>query len=183
MIFNKVMDKRNRCIMLWGMVGVMICLAYVFLVKSQILLEWFSANGINTQGRNSLYRFIEQYYEFSPRFWGRGDGYTGKLLTDLARSGNGIGKIVALHSDILRVFVEYGFWGSIVWYAYYLIFLPGRFKKKNRKMYEMLFVLAMYLFIIYLTDNASSYMLCQMLYILLPLQFAVREDRIVADGH
>lgn len=182
-LFNKILDKKKRCITLWGIIGVMICLAYVYLIKSEMLIGWFNDKGINTQGRNSLYRFIEHYYQFSLRFWGRGDGYTGKLLTDLARSGNGIGKIVALHSDILRAFVEYGFLGSILWYSYYLIYLPGKFKRKNRKMCELLFVMAMYLFIIYLTDNASGYMLCQILYILLPLQYAVKENKVVTDKY
>lgn len=177
-LFNRKVDKKNRLILCWGIAGVFICFAVVYLIQDNVLTNWMWAHGLNPMGRDNLYKFFSTYYEFSPTFFGRGSGFTAKLLTSGVTVVPGyINKIAALHSDILRAFIEYGFFGSMLWYSYYLIILPGHFKKINPKIREMLFVCALYSFIVYITDNTSNYFLFQMLYMLLPLCCAEQENQ------
>lgn len=168
-VLSNCVDKKGKMIWLWGIIGVIICFAYIYVIYDNKLIPWLLSHNINPMGRNTLYSFFSDYYTFSIVFPGRGSGFTGKLLTSLAGTGKGVGTVVAIHSDILRSYIEYGFIGSMLWYAYYLFFLPMRFRRIDSELGNLFFVIAFYSFIIYLTDNASSYMLFQMLYILLPL--------------
>lgn len=169
-IFNKNIDKRNRLILFWGSAGVVICFCIVYLIRDNSLINWMWAHGMNLMGRDNLYRYMSSYYEFSPAFFGRGSGFTAKLLTSgIEIIPNTINTIAALHSDILRVFIEYGFFGSLLWYCYYLILLPNHFKKSDPKIREVLFVCAIYSFVTYILDNTSNYLVFQLLYMLLPL--------------
>lgn len=168
-ICNKYIDKKNRLMLIWGLIGVSICFGYVYMIKNGELVTWLYSHDINLMGRDNLYRYFSDYYSISPTFLGRGSGFIAKLLTNMVRTGNGIGSIVALHSDILRVYIEYGFIGGLLWYSYYLIILPKIFRRKNNRVGELLFVVAIYSFVIYLTDNTSSYILFQAFYMIIPL--------------
>lgn len=170
LIFNRILDKKNKMMTIWGIIGVVVCLGIVYLMTDNILTNWMWAHGINVMGRDNLYRFFRSYYNFSPFFFGRGSGFTGKLLTSGVNVIEGtINTAAALHSDILRVFIEYGFIGSILWYAYYLVFLPNKFKKVNFCFGEVAFACTLYAFIVYITDNSTYYALFQVLLILVPL--------------
>ena len=171
-LYRKRRNKKQRLILWWGIGGVIICMFFVYVIHEGTFTNWLWSHGINPMGRDNLYRYFKDYYDFSIFFWGRGSGFTSKLLTIGSVNGTGVGTLRALHSDILRAFIEYGYIGSILWYSYYLIFLPRHFQNRSEEIKQMLFAVAIYAFIIYLTDNASNYMLFQSFYILLPLCYA-----------
>ena len=175
--YGRRLDKRGRLTLIWGIAGVIICLAFVYTVSNEYILGWLWNHGINTMGRTNIYRTFRPYYEFSPTFYGRGSGFTAKTMSLWAGTQMNAGGILALHSDILRAFIEYGFIGSILWYAYYLIFLPRKIASRYEKYSEVVFVIAIYSFIVYLTDNTSSYMLFQTFYMLIPLCSEAKQNK------
>ena len=167
--YRRKIDKRGKLTLLWGLTGVALCLGFVYLVSNESITGWLWNHGINTMGRTNIYRTFRPYYELNPLFYGRGSGFTSKLMSIWVGTDQKLGGILALHSDILRAFIEYGFIGSILWYSYYLIILPRRIAKKNERYSEVVFLIALYAFIVYLTDNTSNYMLFQTFFMLIPL--------------
>lgn len=167
--YHRKFDRRGKMILIWGTIGVVFCYAFVYLVRNEWILGWLWNRGINTMGRTYIYNQFRPYYSFSPLFFGRGSGFTAKMMALKAGTEFNIGNIMAIHSDILRIFIEYGFIGSGLWYAYYLIIMPKMMARKNERYSEVVFIIALYSFIIYLTDNTTNYLLFQTLYMLIPL--------------
>lgn len=162
--------KYNKIFFLTCILLTSACLLYVYLIKQGILIRLFYQYGINPMGRDNLYRYFDKYYDFKLLFLGQGNGFTSKLLTIGARNGTGVGNIVALHSDILRAFIEYGFIGATIWYIYFSGYLPYKIGKKigNEAALEFM-TLTVYAYIIYLTDNTTLYFIFQLTYMLMPL--------------
>lgn len=135
---------------------------YVYLLeKDEFIAAW---TGLDL-GRRRLYMFMNDYYDFTIGYIGRGYGFSNKLA-----SLNTNFRIITLHSDILRMFVELGFIGFYIWLIYYLIIA----RKKITKRYgiyrgQQYFFMTIYLMVLYFTDNTISYFASQYFYcILLP---------------
>ena len=80
------------------------------------LFDWLESVGLSTSGRNWLYAQIREYYTMSPAYFGRGAGFVSRSFMDgtidLTNKGFTIGDI---HNDYLRQYIEYGFWGYLLW--------------------------------------------------------------------
>lgn len=183
-VFNKLLDKKNRLMKIWELSGIFICLGIVYLMMDSSFTNWMWAHGINVMGRDNLYRFFRPYYNFYPSFFGRGSGFTAKLLLSGVQVVEGtINTAAAIHSDILRVYIEYGFIGSILWYGYYLLYLPSRFKKKDFMHGEVVFACTLYAFVIYITDNSTYYTLFQILYMIIPLVASDNANKLINEEY
>lgn len=135
---------------------------YVYVLESdEFIAAW---SGLDL-GRRRLYMFMNDYYDFTIGYVGRGYGFSNKFA-----SLNTNFRIIALHSDILRMFVELGCIGFYIWLIYYLIVA----RKKITKRYgiyrgQQYFFMTVYLMVLYFTDNTISYFASQYFYcILLP---------------
>ena len=68
------------------------------------------------------------------------------------------------------MFIEIGFVGMLAWIFYCFKFKTGRLSRCNGIAVGEYYLLAtIYMFILYLTDNTSTYFLTQMIYYLIPL--------------
>ena len=82
----------------------------------------------------------------------------------------GYGVAASIHSDILVMFIEIGFIGMLIWIYYCFKYKTVKLNRRNGTAVGEYYLLAtIYMFILYLTDNTSTYFITQMIYYLIPL--------------
>ena len=141
-----------------------VCYIYIFLVSSGLLYSIADKYGVDFSGRQFLFVFMNRFYSFSPRFLGRGMGFTEKYLTSIIGTATGVrvSNYGYMHNDIVKMFIDYGFWGCmfwLIWLFWILPYLVGHVRGEFSK-YVYCLILT-YAFIIYMTDNATRYFVFQ----------------------
>lgn len=135
-------------------------LLYVFIVKSGVLNVILSLLNVNTMARMELWNGIRPTYEFSPLFLGRGSGFVSKWMDNNWSSLGivGLHSSTGIHSDILKYYIELGFFGFIAYFSYYLYYIPSRiYKDREDNSFILCFVLFLLQFLVWFTDNISTY--------------------------
>lgn len=178
-IIRKAKTMKTRSSFLC-VVFIIAVIGYVWIIYDGTLLRIATTYGIDFKHRLSYYDYAKQYYSFSPFFWGKGYTYFSKLWQTMYFAGTrigGYGIAASLHSDVLVMFIEIGFLGCILWVYYYIKYntmkLHGRY---GILVSECYILLTMYMFLLYFTDNTSTYTITQLTYFLIPL--AATESRI-----
>ena len=150
-------------------------LSYLFiyvLSDGNIFYDVISDLGINVMGRNYYYQAIMKYATFSPGFIGIGRNVITKILNSELSYLN----VGGVHSDIIKMYVENGFILFGLWLWYQLIFMLKFYKKEYGDNVAILyFGFLIYLFTLYLTDNVEVYFICQILVIMLPITYALKQ--------
>ena len=146
--------------------SIALCLLYVKIALDGSLSLFFAGFGVNDSYRSFFYSLMRQYANFGLGFLGIGRNAAGHLLSQYYQDHYSI-VITNLHSDLLKMYVENGFWLYIVWLVIYLVYIPQ--KTKSISNYEtalksILFVI--YMFILYLTDNVEVYSIVQSVFML-----------------
>lgn len=172
-------EHRLICLKIIGILVVVICFAYVVAVYYNLFDYLSKEYGINVMGRNDIYDYIRQYYSISPSYIGCGFEYTSVILQEIADSGvTGVSGILAVHNNILVEYIELGFWGFIVWLVYIWVFqlrhIISNCDEKTATLYVMC---ELYAFITYATDNTLFYFFTSMVLRLIPMAFAIRDER------
>ena len=115
---------------------------------------------VDTMGRNEVYGFIEKYYDISLGFLGYGFEYTTVILQQIQQTNPELKiGVLALHNNILTVYIELGFLGFWAWIVYTWVFL-------------LFFLSELYIFITYTTDNTLYYYYTSFILRLLPAAYA-----------
>lgn len=130
---------------------VIVGMFYIWMVKSGLWGTLTVALGINTSGRSLVFENIDPYYSFSPFFLGTGLGYITKML----QTGElflGI-YITDLHNDLLRQYVEQGFWGYLIWLISMFVWRIRMLQKRNLWLGVLALANATYCFVTYFTEN------------------------------
>ncbi len=134
---------------------VAMALVYVYLVFVRNgLFDYLSEHfNVDTMGRRNLNDLAERYYRVTPDFLGWGGGFVSSLFRGLPE-----GSILALHNDILQVYIETGFWGFWLWMLCY-IFIRVYFvaKWQGAKGGILCLVYAAYVLATASTDNTIFY--------------------------
>lgn len=148
----KLLKKENKGKLMITVYGISVMLMFflIYFIKSGDFLLFTRAHQINTQGRaESIYPIFNNLYSFSLLFIGNGIGYVLNVLKDYP--------IKNLHNDILAIFIEIGFVGSIIYFYLYKLFFYGLYIRKGSKITNFIILLFIYNFILYITDNVSIY--------------------------
>ena len=143
---------------------------YIYLIKSGLLEKLTVALGLDAKNRIGYYSYAAKYFEITPFYWGLGYTYFSRLWAQLYYNRFRIDGYViaaALHSDILVMYIEIGFF-LFIWWIYYNFIKKIKLTKKNygNIVSECTLLLTIYLFTLYLTDNTSTYFITQMVYLL-----------------
>lgn len=138
-------------------IGIIAALAaYVVMGKLDIIEAIYDYYGIDSKGRMQFMSFIDKYYYLSPTFIGYGLGYVNRLMEVLYEAGR-IDAAV-LHNDILRMYIEIGFWGFIVWViTYWFVRFDFFIKYREKRVFRIVLAVVMYLTVTFLTDNTVYY--------------------------
>ncbi len=130
--------------------------------------------GIDTMGRNEIYKYIENYYNISLGFIGYGFEYTTVILQKVVQTNpdEHIG-VFALHNNILTLYIELGFIGFWAWMIYTWIFqLNWMLNHWGEKVAMLFFLCELYIFITYTTDNTLYYYYSSLVLRLMPMGYA-----------
>lgn len=162
-----------------GYIFMIVAYIYVYMISNSKFFDVLDKIGINSMGRNYYYKAIINLCEFTPIFLGLGrNSVTNLLMTDYSYMN-----VAGLHSDILKYFVECGFILFGLWMWYYLIKVVEWLNKNySLRVVSSYFILTLYSFIIFYTDNIDTYFVSQFIYILIvsiiPLQFKEKVKKV-----
>lgn len=99
----------HKLVMGFMAASVVLLIAYIGTVKLGVF-SWMEEAGINTSGRAEIFEAIDDFYEFSPTFLGRGMCYLSFQLNERMNLG-----VDTIHNDFLQYYVDLGFWGYLLW--------------------------------------------------------------------
>ena len=126
-----------------------------FLYIYGISISWLDTfamdNKINTMGRLDIYKYVEELYQFRIDFLGNG---IGAVMTKLETLN--ISTARNLHNDFLKLYIEIGFWGLLIYCLIYN-YIFSYINKKYEKSLQLVFILFVYTFMLYTTDNTLIY--------------------------
>lgn len=87
---------------------------YIPFIRYGLFNRIMEALNIDTSARTRIYSYYARYYEFSPRYTGRGLGFIWQLMGRAERFNTGL-QSVNVHCDYVRFYIELGFWGYLCW--------------------------------------------------------------------
>ena len=157
-IFCRLMPGQMsaRTVNIFKVILMLFSWAYVVSVKTGLFNDLAAYFDIDTMGRVDINEFIDSYYKISPLFGGYGLGYIVRLLQSGAFRANRW--LEALHNDLLRIYIEVGFWGFFAWvYSFWGYRLSYFTKNRSKETLLIAFACILYCFITYLTDNSCFY--------------------------
>lgn len=177
LLFFLLLRKRPNTIYQTSLIlGALIMLggfAYIVLIKHHVFSFIMERLGINAMGREDLYEFINDYYEISVSYIGKGFEYITLLMKTTKKVGYlNLTHIQALHNGFLTVYIEFGFWGYFLWTGFWLLWFPVWTKQFGSKALLAQLLVSVYLFITYATDNTAFYFSTGIAARLMPMVFA-----------
>ena len=161
--FNKI------TIFISAIIIIAICLGFVYSIDSNLIYHYAYIYDVNLMGRDNIWSLFNPFYEFDISYMGQGWDFVTKYLQENNTRLLGI-SIGGLHSDVLKIYIDFGFVGFIVYFGILLIYIPITLLSQKEEQAAFYWWLSqLYLLIIYLTDNAMIYAPCQLLVIILTL--------------
>lgn len=159
-IIIKIMDKKGKKIKLnfIYLTVMVLSLIYIYMIYIGKIEDLFNYLNMHMMGRDKAYIFIKNYYDFKFDFYGRGMGYVEYVLMNINMNG-----FNNLHSDILKIYVELGTVGYVVYMILYKIIYKYIYRI-NHKVGNLYLLLNIFTIINMFTDNIMIYV-----YYLLPL--------------
>ncbi len=146
---------------------------YVYIIWSGALAAIAAQLKINFMGRLGYYAYAKKFYTFSPFFFGHGYTFFSRYWANLHASGfriDGYGIAASIHSDILVMYIELGFIAMMLWIYYCFRYKTVKLNKLYGNIVSKFYLLStIFMFIIYFTDNTSTYFITQMIYFMIPL--------------
>lgn len=134
---------------------------WVYVTGTDLFSQLCSQFDINPMGRAAVYAYFRNHLSFSPTFLGQGYGYTSVLLqsiTNTAARIEGALNIQAIHNDVLKTYIEEGPWLFLFWVIWFALLIPKKLGSKYGQQTERASLLVFfYAFIVYFTDNTTSY--------------------------
>lgn len=151
---------------------------YLVIIRYDLFMLIMNSLGVDVKGRDVLYGYINKYYRISPSFFGYGFEYVHSMMAEIAKIGGlQFNKMVDIHNDFMRVYIEMGFFGFIAWLLYTLIiqfdWIKERFSVNTLRMF---FLCEMYIFFTYMTDNTLFYFFTGMVLRMIPLCCALHNE-------
>lgn len=165
-------------IILSGVFIISLLLFYVFFIKTGSIYILASQHDVDLAFRDVIWQAIDKFYPFTWDFKGYGWDFITKYLheNNLVLFGNHLGGI---HNDILKIYIDFGFIGTIVYFAYFLIYCPLKLNGFEKSF--IFWLCQVYLIIIYLTDNAMVYLPCQLIAYLSPFYLNINASKNIND--
>ncbi len=166
--FIKKMGKANeiKIVKVISFFFIFVSLAYIVIIRAGILEDISEKYDINFNTRLEAYRYFEEDYDLSILYPGKGLGYAMEKLSLAGSLLRGIGD---LHNDVLKIYIEFG---AILWAIYFFnfsILQVKRLKKIfNEEVSKLYFVLMVFTYILYLTDNVNRYLIYILVFTMLP---------------
>jgi len=149
--------------------------AYIALVHAGLFNYLEETLHVDTKGRDIIYTYLNRQFSLSPFYMGKGIGFSNQEWKV------GIGdKMVqdAFHNEYIRMYVETGFLGYVLWLYFNIFFRLSHFWKTQEKEGGLLFLaILIYLFTTYSSDNTYYYYYTSMALFVLTMAFRPARER------
>ena len=115
-LFKKIYNKCT--IIISGVIIISLLLLYVFLIKTGTIYMLAAQHDVDLAYRDVIWQAFDKYFPFSWDFGGYGWDFITKFLheNNMKLFGNHIGGI---HNDILKIYIDLGFIGTVFYFAYF----------------------------------------------------------------
>ena len=163
---------QRRTLIITAFCIVAFCYFYIEIIQKGIFSEFCIEHDIELNGRERIYDFISRYYEVSPSYRGKGYEFCVHLLKSMRGTKDQVVAINAVHNDILKMYVEMGFWGFLLWIMVYYVFQTHWFITRcGEKVAVCFMAINVYMLVTYLTDNTMFYYWSSMVIRMIPMSF------------
>ena len=148
---------------------------YIIAVHMGLFTYLEEVVGIDTMGRDQIYEYLNTQYDISPFYLGKGVAFDSKPWDTSAMRNLTIHQN-AFHNDFVRMYIELGFWGFLLWLWLYLVFQPGYFMK-HQGIRGGLYYMGYCIFnsILYTTDNTVYYFYGNLVIFMLAMSYQTEE--------
>ena len=170
----KVLSARKQAstLIITAFVIVAFCYVYIILIQRGLFTQYCIDHEIELNGREKIYDYISQFYEVSPSYRGKGYEFCVQLLKSMKGTQDQVVNITAVHNDILKMYVEMGFWGFMLWILGYYVFQTHWFISRcGEKVAVCFMAINVYMLITYMTDNTMFYYWSSMVIRMIPMSF------------
>ena len=148
------------------------CYFYIIIIQNGTFSRFCIEHEIELNGREKIYDYISNFYEVSPSYGGKGYEFCVQLLKSMHGTKEQVVNITAVHNDILKMYVEMGFWGFLFWITgYYLFQTHWYISRCGEKVAVCFMSINIYMLITYLTDNTMFYYWSSMVIRMIPMSF------------
>lgn len=133
---------------------------YVYLIRSGTLYQIISSLNIETMARATMWSHLPGVYQFSPLFLGRGVGYVSKWMDNNWHTLGIIGltQTTGIHNDVLKYYIELGFWVFGIYLFWILYYNTFKIKKElDNKSALIYYIMMVFQILCWFTDNVSGY--------------------------
>lgn len=160
-----------------GVSCIVFFLVFLYCVRNGIVTALLLRFDIDMMGRDCLWSLANPYYEFSITYIGHGFEYVDSLVTLWYNEGI-LNHPYPFHNDILKVFVEMGFPGFMLWSGIQYVLTPLFWQRYADQQTTLLYMCELgYMTVTYLTDNTAFYFWSAMALRLLPLAYAMNRKK------
>ena len=155
---------------------------YVYGVRTGEVSKIMNMVGIDMMGRDYLWQLVGEHYDFSIGYMGHGFEYVDSIVANWYSSGL-INHPYPFHNDILKVFVEMGFPGFVLWSGIQYVIGPIFWTKYADNNTALLYMADLgYMTITYLTDNTAFYFWSTMALRMIVLSYSEKTASAAQEG-
>lgn len=173
-LFCKILGPKGKSILLisTGVFIVGFSFYYVTIIQNGSFTKFLMEHDIELSGRERIYDYVAQFYEVTPSYRGKGYEYCVQLLRTMINTSNQVIAVTAIHNDILKMYVELGFWGFTWWTITYFVFQTHWYLSRcGEKVAVCFMAITVYMYITYMTDNTTFYYWSSMIIRMVPMCF------------
>lgn len=179
-LIGLLLRKRKVPSWLYPTVGVcciLFFLAFLYGVRYGIISRLLNSVGVDMMGRDYLWSMANPYYEFSITYLGHGFEYVDTIIAQWYSAGL-INHPYPFHNDILKVFVEVGFPGFLLWSGIQYVLTPLFWQRYADQQTALLYMCELgYMTVTYLTDNTAFYFWSTMALRLVTFAYAMERKK------
>lgn len=173
-ILSKFIKNKYRLYNITSWMFILVAYGFIFTLSNNKFFEWLNILGVNTMGRTYYYKVIIDLCDFNPLFLGLGRNAVSLILGQEYAYLN----VLGVHSDILKYFAECGFVLFGIWMWYFFIKVVKWLKNKYTfNTVTTYYILTLYSFIIYYTDNIDTYFISQYIYMMICCIVAIKSSQ------
>ena len=170
---NLISAKHQRRVLIFCSVAIVaFCYFYIYIIQKGIFTQFLMDHDIELNGREKIYDYISNFYEVKPSYRGKGYEFCVQLLKSMRGTKDQVLAINAVHNDILKMYVEMGFWGFFFWILAYYVFQNHWYLTRcGEKVAACFMTINLYMLITYMTDNTMFYYWSSMIIRMIPMAF------------
>ena len=172
-VISKFIYNKYKFYKITSYIYFIIAYIFIWMLSNNTFFELLNKFNINSMGRNYYYKAVIDFCEFNPMFLGFGRNWVPNMLVNNYSYFN----VGGVHSDILKYYAECGFILFGIWIWYYMIrvlkFMKRRYSINSISVY---FILTLYTFILYYTDNIDTYFVSQFIYMMIVTIVALSDN-------